>query len=172
MNLKNLIREFPNFPKTGILFKDISPLLKSPEALRYITEKAYQHFHDKKINLIAGIESRGFLLASILALRFDTGCIMVRKRGKLPGEIHERAYDIEYGNAIMEIQKDAILPGQRVIIVDDLLATGGTAKAAGHLVEHLKGEVAGCFFLVELTELEGRKHLQNYEIQSLVTYAK
>jgi len=172
MNLKDYIREFPDFPKPGILFKDISPLLKSPEALRFVVEEIYTKFRDSKVDLIAGVESRGFIFASILALRFDVGCLMIRKRGKLPGEIHERAYDIEYGNAVMEVQKDAISPGQRVLIIDDLLATGGTAQAAAHLVEHLKGEVAGCSFVVELGFLPGRAVLRNYEVQSLVVYEK
>lgn len=172
MNLKNYLREYADFPTKGILFKDISPLLKSPEAMRYAITTIYEHFKNQDIALVAGIESRGFGFASLLAQRFDVGFLMIRKRGKLPGDTHVRAYDIEYGNAEMEIQRDAITHGQKVLIVDDLLATGGTAKAAAHLVERLGGIVAGFAFIIELTDLAGRAALQGYTTLSLVTYDK
>lgn len=172
MNLKNYLREYADFPKPGILFKDISPLLKSPEAMRYVTNTIHEHFKNKDITLIAGIESRGFGFASLLAQRFDAGFLMIRKRGKLPGDTHVRSYDIEYGNAEMEIQRDAVTHGQKVLIIDDLLATGGTAKAAAHLVERLGGVVVGFAFVIELTDLAGRAALHDYSILSLVTYDK
>jgi len=172
MNLKNHIKEFRDFPKPGITFRDISPVLKDPVLMKYIVEEIYNHFKDKNIDLIAGIESRGLIFASVLAMRFNVGSIMVRKRGKLPGDIKEFAYDLEYGNSVMEIQHDAVASGQKVLIVDDLLATGGTCKAAAHLVELLGGKVVGCAFVIELQNLNGRKHLSNYEIKTLAAYDK
>ncbi|MGD9109058.1 MAG: adenine phosphoribosyltransferase [Gammaproteobacteria bacterium] len=170
MDLKSYIREYPDFPEPGINFKDISPILRSPDAMRYITDKLYGHFKDKKIDIIAGAESRGLIFASALATRFDKGFVMVRKQGKLPGITNKVAYDIEYGKDIMEIQQDAVEPGQNVWIVDDLLATGGTAKAAAELVEALQGNVAGFSFVIELKFLKGREKIKEYDIQTLVSY--
>lgn len=172
MDLKSYIREYPNFPEPGINFKDISPILRSPDAMRYITDKLYGHFKDKKIDIIAGAESRGLIFASALATRFDKGFVMVRKQGKLPGITNKVAYDIEYGKDIMEIQQDAVEPGQNVWIVDDLLATGGTAKAAAELVEALQGNVVGFSFVIELKFLKGREKIEEYDIQTLVSYDK
>ncbi|MGD9152985.1 MAG: adenine phosphoribosyltransferase [Gammaproteobacteria bacterium] len=170
MDLKSYIREYPDFPEPGINFKDISPILRSPDAMRYITDKLYGHFKDKKIDIIAGAESRGLIFASALATRFDKGFVMVRKQGKLPGITNKVAYDIEYGKDIMEIQQDAVTPGQNVWIVDDLLATGGTAKAAAELVEALQGNVVGFSFVIELKFLKGKEKIQEYDIQTLISY--
>jgi adenine phosphoribosyltransferase len=170
MNLKSYIREYPDFPEQGVLFKDISPILRSPDAMRYIADKFYNHFKDKQIDIIAGAESRGLIFASALAARFDKGFIMVRKPGKLPGAINKIAYEVEYGKDIMEIQQDAISAGQNVWIVDDLLATGGTAKAAAELVEALQGNVVGFSFVIELEFLKGREKIKDYDIQTLITY--
>jgi len=170
MDLKSYIREYPDFPKTGIMFKDISPILRSPDAMRYVTDKFYNHFKDKKIDIIAGAESRGLIFASALATRFDKGFVMIRKHGKLPGITNKVAYDIEYGKDIMEVQQDAVAPGQNVWIVDDLLATGGTAKAAAELVEALEGNVVGFSFLMELESLKGREKIKEYDIQTLISY--
>jgi len=170
MDLKSYVRDFPDFPKPGIIFKDISPILRSAEAMAYVEEEIYNHFKDKEIDLIAGAELRGLMFAGALAERFEKGLIMVRKKGKLPGPTRQVAYDIEYGSAVMEIQHDAILPGQRVLLVDDLLATGGTALASSQLVEEAGGIVVGHAFVIELDFLNGREKLSKYDVQSLVRY--
>ena len=170
MNLKSVIREFPDFPKKGVLFRDISPVLKDPRALKFVVDQFYGIYKNKNVDLIAGIESRGFIFASALAIRFGKGCVMIRKQGKLPGKTITLAYDIEYGSATMEIQQDAVSKGQNVLIADDLIATGGTAKAAAQLIERLGGKVAGFAFVVELGDLKGRDLIKNYEIHSLVSY--
>lgn len=172
MDLKQYIREYPDFPETGILFKDISPILRSPDAMRYISDQFYKHFENKKIDIIAGAESRGLIFASALATRFDKGFIMIRKQGKLPGITNKVAYEIEYGKDIMEIQQDAIAPGQNVWVVDDLLATGGTAKAAAELIEAMEGNVVGFSFVIELAFLKGREKIEDYDIQTLISYDK
>ena len=138
MNLKDKITEYPNFPKKGILFRDFSPILKDPSSLSYIADEFSKHFHPKDVDVFAGIESRGFLLATILALKYNKGMIMIRKAGKLPGKTAKLAYTIEYGKDTIEIQKDVIEKGQKVVICDDLLATGGTAKASGKLIEKVR----------------------------------
>ena len=170
MNLKDKIADIPDFPKKGILFRDISPLLRDPGALSLVMDDFAKIIHPKDVDVFAGIESRGFPLACALALRYNKGMIMIRKQGKLPGATHKVSYNIEYGTATMEIQNDAIKKGQRVFICDDLLATGGTAKAAAKLVEKIGGKVAGFGFIIELTELKGSKELKNYMHQSLVKY--
>ena len=170
MNIKDKIAEYPNFPKKGILFRDFSPLLKDPSSLSEIADEFSKHFHPKNVDVFVGIESRGFLLATILALRYKKGIVMVRKAGKLPGKTAKLAYTIEYGKDTIEIQKDILEKGQRVIICDDLLATGGTAKAAGKLVEKVGGEITGFAFIIELTELNGIKGLSKYNCKSLVKY--
>ena len=162
MNLKDKIAEYPNFPKKGILFRDFSPVLKDPSSLSQIADEFSKHFHPKNVDVFAGIESRGFLLATILALRYNKGIVMVRKAGKLPGKTAKLSYTIEYGKDTIEIQKDILEKGQRVIICDDLLATGGTAKAAGKLIEKVGGEITGFAFIIELTELNGIKGLSKY----------
>ena len=170
MNLKEKIAEYPNIPKKGILFRDFSPVLKDPSSLSQIADEFSKHFHPKNVDVFVGIESRGFLLATILALRYNKGIVMVRKAGKLPGKTAKLSYTIEYGKDTIEIQKDILEKGQRVIICDDLLATGGTAKAAGKLVEKVGGEITGFAFIIELTELNGIKGLSKYNCKSLVKY--
>lgn len=170
MNLKEYIREFPDFPKPGILFKDISPILKNHDVLKYVTDQFYKHIQDQKIDVIVGTESRGLMFAAAIAAKHDIGFVMVRKAGKLPGLTEKCAYDLEYGSATLEMQREAIYEGQRVWIVDDLLATGGTAKAAAHIIEILGGVVAGFSFAIELTGLKGRDLLEGYPVHTLVTY--
>lgn len=170
MNLKHYIRDYPNFPRPGIMFKDISPILKSHEAMEYVTEQLYQAFKGQHIDLVIGMEARGLIFAAPLAMRAKKSFVMIRKAGKLPGDTMPMAYDLEYGDAVMEIQRDAIKRGERVLIVDDLLATGGTAKTAGQMVENLGGIVAGYAFVIELTSLPGRKIIAHDNIKALVTY--
>lgn len=170
MNLKNIIEEYPNFPKKGILFRDISPILRNPAALSHVVDEFAKLFHTNDVDVLAGIESRGFPLACALSLKYNKGMMMIRKQGKLPGATVKKAYDIEYGKAVMEIQKNSIKSGQRVLICDDLLATGGTARAAADLVEKVGGKVSGFAFMVELTDLNGMSKLTKYRCESLVKY--
>jgi adenine phosphoribosyltransferase len=170
MNIKDKISEYPNFPKKGILFRDFSPILKDPSALSYIADEFSKVFNPKEIDLFAGIESRGFLLASILAVRYNKGMIMIRKAGKLPGKTTKLSYKIEYGKDTIEIQKDIIKEGQKIVICDDLLATGGTAKASAKLIEKVGGKISGFAFIIELTELDGIKGINKYKCKSLVKY--
>ncbi|NWJ28236.1 adenine phosphoribosyltransferase [Marine Group I thaumarchaeote] len=170
MNLREKIAEYPNFPKKGILFRDFSPILKDPAALSLIADEFSKHFHPKDIDLFAGIESRGFILASVLASRYNKGMIMIRKAGKLPGKTAKLSYTIEYGKDTIEIQKDIIKKGQRILICDDLLATGGTAKASAKLIEKVGGKISGFAFIIELTELNGMKGISKYDCKSLVKY--
>ena len=170
MNLKDKIAEIPNFPKKGILFRDISPLLRDPAALSLLVEEFTKIIHPNDVDIFAGIESRGFPLACALALKYNKGMIMIRKQGKLPGATHKISYSIEYGTATMEIQVDAIKKGQKVYICDDLLATGGTAKAAAKLVEKIGGKVSGFAFIIELTDLKGSRVIKDYKQNALVKY--
>ncbi|MFB5605376.1 MAG: adenine phosphoribosyltransferase [Nitrosarchaeum sp.] len=170
MNLKEKILEVPNFPKKGILFRDFSPILKDPSALSFIADEFTKHFHPKDIDLFAGIEARGFLLASVLATRYNKGIIMIRKAGKLPGKTTKLSYKIEYGQDTIEIQKDIISKGQKILICDDLLATGGTAKASAKLIEKVGGKITGFAFIIELTELNGMREINQYNCKSLVRY--
>ncbi len=170
MNLKEKISEYPNFPKKGILFRDFSPILKDPSALSFIADEFTKIFHPKDVDLFAGVESRGFLLASILAIRYNKGMIMIRKAGKLPGKTTKLSYKIEYGKDTLEIQKDTIKDGQRIVICDDLLATGGTALASAKLIEKVGGKITGFAFIIELTELGGMKGISKYKFKSLVKY--
>ena len=170
MNLKEKIQDFPNFPKKGILFRDFSPILKDPSALSFIADEFTKHFHPKDVDLFAGIESRGFLLACVLASRYNKGMIMIRKAGKLPGKTTKLSYKIEYGQDTIEIQKDIISKGQKILICDDLLATGGTAKASAKLIETVGGKITGFAFIIELTELNGIKGINQYNCKSLVRY--
>ncbi len=170
MNLREKIAEYPNFPKKGILFRDFSPILKDPSALSLIADEFSKHFHPKDVDLFAGIESRGFILASVLASRYNKGMIMIRKAGKLPGKTVKLSYTIEYGKDTLEIQKDIIKEGQRILICDDLLAPGGTAKASAKLIEKVGGKILGFAFIIELTELNGIKGISKYDCKSLVKY--
>ncbi len=170
MNLKDKIADYPNFPKKGILFRDFSPILKDPSALSYIADEFSKLFHSKDIDVFAGIESRGFILASILASRYNKGMIMIRKEGKLPGKTAKLAYTIEYGKDTIEIQKDILKTGERVLLCDDLLATGGTAKASAKLIENVGGKIVGFAFIIELVDLGGIKGISKYNCKSLVKY--
>ncbi|MBA0908945.1 MAG: adenine phosphoribosyltransferase [Nitrosarchaeum sp.] len=170
MNLKDKIQDFPNFPKKGILFRDFSPILKDPSALSFIADEFTKYFHPKDVDLFAGIESRGFILACLLAGRYNKGLVMIRKAGKLPGKTSKLAYTIEYGEDVIEIQKDIICEGQKIIICDDLLATGGTAQASAKLIEKVGGKITGFAFIIELTELNGIGKISKYNCKSLVKY--
>ena len=170
MNLKRIIAEYPNFPKKGILFRDFSPILNDPAAMSFVVEEFSKRFHPGDIDVFAGIESRGFITASILAQKYNKGMVMLRKAGKLPGKTVKISYTIEYGKAVLEIQKNVLKKDERVVICDDLLATGGTANAAAKLVEKMGAEVAGFAFIIELTGLNGNKKLSNYKTVSLVQY--
>lgn len=170
MDLKSYIRDFPDFPKAGIVFKDISPLLKSPTAMRYVSDQFCERFRDCQVDLIAGAEARGLIFASVVAAQMNKGLVMLRKKGKLPGQTHNIQYELEYNVATLEVQKDLATPGQRILIVDDLLATGGTSRAAAQLVEMIGCTVVGFAFVVELPALHGREVIGDYDIQTLVTY--
>ncbi len=170
MNLREKIAEYPNFPKKGILFRDFGPILKDPSALSLIADEFSKHFHPKDVDLFAGIESRGFILASVLASRYNKGMVMIRKAGKLPGKTVKLSYTIEYGKDTLEVQKDIIKEGQRILICDDLLATGGTAKASAKLIEKIGGKILGFAFIIELTDLNGIKGISKYDCKSLVKY--
>jgi adenine phosphoribosyltransferase len=169
--LKAYIREVPDFPKPGILFYDITTLLQDPLALRMTVDRFAWAFSRKRIDKVVGIESRGFLFGTILAYDLNAGFVPVRKPGKLPYETVGESYDLEYGSNRLEIHRDAIKPGEKVLIVDDLLATGGTARATARLVETLGGTVEGFGFVIELTFLEGRKKLEGYAVETLLQYA-
>ena len=164
MNLKDRISDYPNFPKKGILFRDFSPILKDPSALSFIADEFAKKFHPKDIDVFAGIESRGFILASILASRYSKGMIMIRKAGKLPGKTAKLAYTIEYGKDVIEIQKDIIKEGERVLICDDLLATGGTAAAACQLIEKLEGNIVSIAVVIDLPDLKGAEKLDRKSV--------
>ena len=172
MDLRTLIADFPNFPKDGILFRDINPVFRSNDALNFIADEFHRRFASAKVDAVAGIESRGFVVATALALRFGTGVLMIRKAGKLPGKTLKKSYDIEYGSAVMELQHDAVREGQNVLVADDLIATGGTAVAASQLIQQMGGKVAGFGFVIELGDLSGSSRLKKmgYRVESLVVY--
>lgn len=171
-SLKELIREVPDFPKPGILFYDITTLLKDKHGLRRAIDGLKSHYGGETVDLVLGIEARGFIFAPALAYALDVGFIPVRKPKKLPAQRTGVTYDLEYGTDTLEIHTDAIFKGCRVLIVDDLLATGGTAKAATRLVEELGGIVVGLGFIIELTFLAGREKLNGYDAFSLIQYDK
>jgi adenine phosphoribosyltransferase len=168
--LKSIIRDIPDFPTPGILFRDITPLLQNARALRAALEGLAEPFQDAGIEQVVGVESRGFIFGAPLALLLGAGFVLVRKFGKLPGETIHVEYALEYGSNTVEIHTDAIRPGQKVLVVDDLLATGGTVSAALDLVQRLGGEVVGIAFLVELTALQGRQRLAGQNVFSLIQY--
>ncbi|MGH9466865.1 MAG: adenine phosphoribosyltransferase [Terriglobales bacterium] len=169
-NLKRYIREVPDFPKPGILFYDITTLLKQAAPFARLVNTLAEHYADRKIDLVAGIEARGFIFGPALAYRLGTGFVPIRKPGKLPAEVASVEYSLEYGSDRIEVHRDAIAAGERVLIVDDLIATGGTAAASAQLVEQLGGVVAGLAFIVELTFLHGRDKLGRYDVLSLLRY--
>jgi adenine phosphoribosyltransferase len=171
MDLKKIIRQVPDFPKKGINFIDITTLISDGPALRETIKQIKIRFENTPIDAVVGIESRGFIFAAILAYEWGIGIIPVRKPGKLPAATIKESFDLEYGQDTLEIHQDALKKGQRVLIVDDLLATGGTVQAAAHLVERLGAVVTGCCFLVELDFLGARKKLEKYRVESLVHYA-
>lgn len=167
---ENLIRDIPDFPKPGIIFKDITPALQNPKALAEIVDKMADYALTRNADVIVGIESRGFVLGSPVAVKLGKGFVPVRKLGKLPHETIQCEYDLEYGTSAVEMHRDAIVPGQRVVIVDDLLATGGTAAASARLVEELGGLVVGLVFLIELTFLHGCQKLSAYDVKTFIKY--
>lgn len=169
-DLKSYIREVPDFPKPGILFYDITTLLKNPQGLRQLLDVFTEHYKNTPIDKVVGMESRGFVFAPHLAYQLNAGFVPVRKPGKLPAEIHQETYDLEYGTDRLEIHQDGIEQGERVLIVDDLIATGGTAEATVRLVEGCGGKVVGLGFAIELTFLKGRDRLSGYEIMSILEY--
>ena len=169
-DLKAHIREVPDFPKPGILFYDITTLLQNPLALRMTVDRFVWMFAERRIDKVVGIESRGFMFGPIVAYDLNAGFVPVRKPGKLPWQTIRQSYDLEYGSDAVEMHKDAIREGEHVLIVDDLVATGGTALAAAKLVESLGGVVAGMGFIIELTFLPGRKKLEGYKVESLIQY--
>jgi adenine phosphoribosyltransferase len=168
--LAALIDDVPDFPKKGILFKDITTLLKNPRAFKQSIDQLTDRVRAYSARVVIGMESRGFIFAAPIAYQLDAGFVPVRKLGKLPGEVISTEYDLEYGTNTLELHSDAISPGDRVLIVDDLLATGGTVSATIELVERLEGQVVAVAFLVELTELNGRDRLRNYEVVSLIQF--
>ena len=169
--LRALIREVPNFPQEGIVFKDITPLLADDDGFSSAIDLIVVHYGRGNIDKVVGIEARGFILASPVAYHFGAGFVPVRKAGKLPWETEREEYALEYGSAVLEIHKDGIRPGERVLIVDDVLATGGTARATASLVERLGGKVIGIACLIELSFLKGRQSLGDaYDFFSLITY--
>lgn len=170
MDFKEKIRVVPNFPNEGIRFKDITTLLKDGAAFRYAIDEIARQFKDKKIDYVVGPEARGFAIGAPVAYVLGAGFVPVRKPGKLPAETIDYSYDLEYGKDTLEIHKDAIQKGSRVLIVDDLLATGGTTHATVNLIEALGGKVVGLAFVIELSYLNGRQLLNDYEITTLVTY--
>ena len=168
--LKGLIRDVPDFPQKGIVFKDITPLLADENAFSSVIDLIVVHYGRGNIDKVVGIEARGFILASPVAYHFGAGFVPVRKEGKLPWDSEREEYELEYGTAVLEVHKDAIRPGDRVLIVDDVLATGGTARATAKLVERLGGKVIGIATLIELAFLQGRDKLPGYDFFSLIRY--
>lgn len=170
MNLRDTIRDIPDFPQEGILFKDITTLLKNPAAFRQALDEMTNIVRGQKIDIVVGMESRGFIFGAPLADRLGAGFVPARKLGKLPAPTFQAEYDLEYGTNTIEIHKDAIKSGMKVLIVDDLLATGGTAEATARLVETVGGQIAGLIFLIELKSLKGRSRLTNYPVTALIEY--
>ena len=170
MDLKEKIRIIEDFPKKGISFKDVTTLAQDGDAFKYTIDTIVDYLKDKNIDVVVGPEARGFLFGAPVASGLGVGFVPIRKKGKLPSDTIQVEYELEYGTDILEIHKDAIKPGQRVAIVDDLLATGGTISAVAKLIKLVGGEVASFDFVIELTELNGRSNLENYDILSLVKY--
>jgi len=168
--LKSKIREIPDWPQKGVNFKDITPVLEDAAHFRFIVDRLAEFFADKEVKKVVGIDARGFLLASAVAYKLGAGVAIVRKKGKLPHETIAREYELEYGSNIIEIHKDAVSLKEKVIIIDDVLATGGTAKATADLIETLDGDIIGFGFLIDLTFLKGKEKLSGYNIHSLIQY--
>jgi adenine phosphoribosyltransferase len=170
LELKKSIRIIEGFPKEGISFKDITTLLQDKEAFKTAVDGLVNHLKDKNIDVVVGPEARGFLFGTPVAYALEAGFVPVRKKGKLPAETISMEYDLEYGTDVLEIHKDAIKPGQRVAIIDDLLATGGTMESVVKLIEQVGGEVVSLGFVIELTDLNGREKLKKYDVMSLLQY--
>jgi adenine phosphoribosyltransferase len=168
--IRSLIRDIPDFPKPGILFRDITPLLADPSGLALAIELMANPFRGKNIDLVVGAESRGFIFGTAVACSLSAGFVIVRKPGKLPSKRISKSYELEYGTDSLEMHSDAIVKGQRVLIVDDLLATGGTMQACCELVQDLGGQIAGIAVLIELSGLHGRRRIAPYEVHSVVRY--
>jgi len=170
LDLKNYIRDIPDFPKPGILFKDITTLLQNKVAFKKAVDGLADKFKDKKIDLVVAVEARGFILGGAVAHKLGAAFVPVRKKGKLPWKTNSATYELEYGTDTLEMHHDAIKPTDRVLIIDDLLATGGTVKAVTDLVKQLQGKIVGIAFLIELTFLKGKDKLKDYPIFSLIKY--
>jgi adenine phosphoribosyltransferase len=170
MDLKGYIRNIPDFPKQGILFRDITTLLKEKKAFKRVIDLMSKKYKAKNIDKVVAVEARGFILGGAVASRIGAGFVPVRKKGKLPWKRNSVTYDLEYGTDTLEIHHDAIAPGEKILIVDDLLATGGTIKAVADLVNRMKGKITGIVFLIELTGLKGKDKLKGYPIYSLIKY--
>ncbi len=168
--LRAKIRDIPDFPKPGILFRDLTPLIKDPATLRLTVHQLLHPFLGEHLTAVAGMEARGFIFGSLVAWELGVGFVPLRKPGKLPYDTHSASYDLEYGSASLEVHIDAISKGDRVLLIDDLIATGGTAKASCELIEKMGGEVAGCAFVVELDALKGREKLSQYSVHALIHY--
>ncbi len=169
--VRDHVRDLPDYPKPGVVFKDITPVLALPDAFAATIDAVVEPFDGRQIDKVIGIEARGFVFAAPVAYHLGAGFVPVRKPGKLPWKVEREEYALEYGTDQLEIHQDAIVPGERVLIVDDVLATGGTASAAVRLVRKLGGNLVGCAFFIELGFLGGRQHLADIEIHSVVTYA-
>lgn len=170
MDYKSLIREIPDFPKPGILFYDITTLLKDPQGYRAVIDDFTERYRNERIGKIVGIESRGFILGSPLAYNLGAGFVPVRKAGKLPADVFEVKYNLEYGASSLAIHRDAVTMEERVLVVDDLLATGGTAAATVDLLRKLGADIVGCAFMIELLFLQGRQKIGDCEVYSLMSY--
>lgn len=171
MNLENYIRDVPDFPKPGVVFKDITPLLRSPEAFAEAVKQLCDHFRSQNVQQVVAAEARGFIFGTAVAQQLGAGFVPVRKPGKLPWKTISKTYSLEYGEDALCVHEDAIRPGERVLLVDDVLATGGTMRACVELAEDLKGKVLGCAFLAELDFLHGRSNLPGRNVFSLIHYA-
>jgi adenine phosphoribosyltransferase len=168
--LKDQIRDIPDFPRPGVIFKDITPLLADVDAFRFTVDAIADHFGGMRIDRVLGVEARGFIIAAPVAYRCGASFVPVRKAGKLPAEVESEEYELEYGSDLLEVHRDGVHPGDTVVIIDDVIATGGTAVAAVSLAERLGGTVAGLAFVIELGFLNGRRQLEGYDVLSLLNY--
>ncbi len=168
--LEAKIRNIPDFPSPGIQFKDITPLVKDPATLRLAVHQLLHPFLGERLTAVAGMEARGFIFGSLVAWELGVGFVPLRKPGKLPFQVQSASYDLEYGSATLELHVDALGPGDRVLLIDDLIATGGTAAASCELIEQVGAEIAGCAFVIELDELKGRQKLSRYRVHALIHY--
>ena len=170
VDLYSLVRDIPDYPKSGILFRDITPLLADPVALKQAAEALAEPFMGKRVDIVAAAEARGFIFAAPLALQLGAGFVPIRKPGKLPFDLHAFAYELEYGTDELQVHVDGVKPGQRVLLVDDLLATGGTMEACCRLLERCDAEIVGCSFLIHLVQLGGEERLSPYRVHSVLRY--